>query len=193
MYTSNEEPIYHVKPVFRWKQTLIISMVVSAFLYPFVMGFSSMFIFIIGMILTLVFVNDRTLARLEETMMGETLDVEKWGYLAVALPTLFYAGLYVLMVWFIYRHTKKTVERTEYNFYNDRIQYTEGFWTKNYRSILYKDIIGVSMSQSPAQERLGIGTMTLETASTNTRITVSNVPDVDRLVKMVQDLRAKNN
>ncbi len=58
---------------------------------------------------------------------------------------------------------KNTYSRTEYKFYSDHLDYAEGFWTVENKTIKYKNITEVNMRQGVIQKKYGLGTIILST------------------------------
>jgi membrane protein YdbS with pleckstrin-like domain len=81
---------------------------------------------------------------------------------AVLGALLGFIGLPVLV--FIAR--KRTYADTEYRFYRDRLEYAEGFWTAENKSIKYDRIAEISLRRGVIQKRFGLGTIYLGTPAT---------------------------
>jgi len=65
-----------------------------------------------------------------------------------------------------YTAKKKTYAKTEYHFYADRLEYAEGFWTAENKSIKYKNIIEANLRKGVIQKRYGLGSIYLSTPAT---------------------------
>ncbi|MEJ2701688.1 MAG: PH domain-containing protein, partial [Sedimentisphaerales bacterium] len=88
------------------------------------------------------------------------LNLPSWFTFAF-FGALFFFGLPLLA----YSAGKRTVDKTEYRFYADRLEYAEGFWTAEQKSIKYSDVKEVSLRQGVIQRKYGLGTLHLSTAS----------------------------
>ena len=58
---------------------------------------------------------------------------------------------------------KLTYAKTEYRFYKDRLEYAEGFWTIENKTIRYDRIVEVSMRRGVIQKAYNLGTIFLAT------------------------------
>ena len=114
---------------------------------------------------------------------GLGLNLPSW-FTFVFFGALFFFGLPFL----IYFAGKRTITKTEYRFYADRLEYAEGFWTAEQKSIKYSDIKEVSMRQGVIQRKYGLGTLHLSTASGSAMssgrrglngILLHNIPNVE--------------
>lgn len=80
--------------------------------------------------------------------------------------TLFQTALVIAMVagpiW-TYVVTKRTYEETQYRFYADRVEYEEGYYNRQRKSIFYRDIVDLNMYQGVVQRRYGLGSLHLST------------------------------
>jgi membrane protein YdbS with pleckstrin-like domain len=90
--------------------------------------------------------------------------------LGLNLPTwftfVFFGALFFCAIPFLtYFALKRTTKETEYRFYSDRLEYAEGFWTVEQKSIKYCDIKEVHLRQGVVQRKHGLGTIQLSTAS----------------------------
>ena len=90
--------------------------------------------------------------------------------LGLNLPTwftfVFFGALFFFAIPFLtYFSAKRTTKETEYRFYSDRLEYAEGFWTVEQKSIKYCDIKEVHLRQGVVQRKHGLGTIQLSTAS----------------------------
>lgn len=94
-----------------------------------------------------------------------------------------------------YYAKKKTYARTKYLFYSDRLEYAEGFWTAEKKSIKYKDITEANMRKGVIQKRYGLGTIILSTPATGTQqgrsrsgIKISDIENVEEVYKKILNL-----
>lgn len=74
-------------------------------------------------------------------------------------------GLYGFIAIFAVRYLAKryNYKRTEYVFYNDRLEFSEGFLTLNHKTIKYKDIREVTLRRGVLQRIAGVGSIYLAT------------------------------
>jgi membrane protein YdbS with pleckstrin-like domain len=61
---------------------------------------------------------------------------------------------------------KRTYEKTEYRFYKNRLEYYEGFFNIEEKSISYDRITEVGLRKGILQRQYGLGTITLSTPAT---------------------------
>lgn len=61
---------------------------------------------------------------------------------------------------------KKTYAKTTYSFYPDRLEYAEGFWTTENKTIKYQNITEANMRKGVIQKKYGLGTILLSTPAT---------------------------
>ncbi len=92
-----------------------------------------------------------------------------FGSFILGKLSFFIAGFYFILInpIVIYICYRNTYEKTEYHFYNNRIEYHEGFFNVNCSSIQYKKVTGINMTENVIQKQFGLGTIVLYTASSN--------------------------
>ena len=66
----------------------------------------------------------------------------------------------------VYIGKKFNYARTQYNFFDDRLEFEEGFFTINKKLIKYKDIKEVTLRKGFLQRAYGLGTIYLATEAT---------------------------
>jgi membrane protein YdbS with pleckstrin-like domain len=122
--------------------------------------------------------------------------------LGLNLPTWFTFVLFGALFFFgipflTYFGAKRTSAATEYRFYPDRLEYAEGFWTAEQKSIKYADVKEVHLRRGVVQRKYGLGTIHLSTASASalpssnrafSGIRLQNIPDVEEVYQQVKDL-----
>jgi membrane protein YdbS with pleckstrin-like domain len=107
---------------------------------------------------------------------------------------------------------KLTYNRTEYRFYDDRVEFEEGFFTVNKKTIKFSDVKEVTLRQGFLQRLYGLGTIYLATLATGaptnpqsrglfgfgnvaaSGISLRDIPDADdtyNKVKALVDARAR--
>jgi membrane protein YdbS with pleckstrin-like domain len=94
---------------------------------------------------------------------------------------------------------KKTYADTEYRFYNDHLEYAEGFWTAEYKTIKYKNILEANLGRGIIQRNYDLGTIYLATPATGmstgrtaSGIRIADIPDADQIYQTVQQLIEQN-
>jgi hypothetical protein len=122
--------------------------------------------------------------------------------LGLNLPTwftfVFFGALFFFGIPFLtYFATKRTSAATEYRFYPDRLEYAEGFWTAEQKSIKFRDIKEVHLRQGIVQRKHGLGTLHLSTPSGSAMpssnrafsgIRLHNIPNVEEVYQQVKEL-----
>jgi membrane protein YdbS with pleckstrin-like domain len=100
-----------------------------------------------------------------------------------AVPTLAYTA------------QKKTYAKTEYRFYQTKLDYYEGFFTTEEKTIDYKNITEVNLVRGIIQKKYGLGTVVLSTPATGfvrgtarSGIRIQDIPNADRVYRQVKDL-----
>lgn len=186
---STERPVFEVRPVFRWKLSLLISCFLAGFATPFILGglgFLFTALVLVVVIATLDFGKfDEYFGYLE----GKNIESEQLAQLFMTATSLFPVVIFCVVARLIYRHLKRMNERTVYRFYRDRVEYVEGFRRLNFKSVSYKDILGVEFSQSNAQANLGLGDIMLTTADRYHRLLISNIEYAPDIVRFIQEAK----
>jgi membrane protein YdbS with pleckstrin-like domain len=105
---------------------------------------------------------------------------------------LFFTGIPLLT----YLSHRQTYAQTEYRFYDDRLEYAEGFWTAERKSIPLDRIAEVSLRRGVIQRRYGIGTLFLATPAaggiqSRSGISLRDIPDSEQLFDQVKALIAR--
>ncbi|MFA6815759.1 MAG: zinc-ribbon domain-containing protein [Lentisphaeria bacterium] len=90
---------------------------------------------------------------------------------------------------------KKTYAKTQYKFFADRLEYFEGFWTLEQKTIKYKNIIEANMKKGVVQKQYGVGTIVLSTNATGGQqgrtmsgIRISDIKNVEEVYNKVLEL-----
>lgn len=90
--------------------------------------------------------------------------------------------------------------RTTYTVYPDRVEYYEGLWNRNHRTLVYDQVIDVELTEGVLQQTQGAGTVTLVTQQlvshgegrlSNRRIFLSNVPQPNEVYDLIRSLALK--
>jgi membrane protein YdbS with pleckstrin-like domain len=113
-------------------------------------------------------------------------------FFAPVFGVLFFVGIPLLT----YVSHRQTYAQTEYRFYDDRLEYAEGFWTAEKKSIPLDRITEVSLRRGVIQRRYGIGTLFLATPATGgsqsrSGISLRDVPNAEQLFEQVKGLIAR--
>ena len=76
-----------------------------------------------------------------------------------------------------YIATKRTYAKTEYRFFRNHLEYAEGFWTAENKSIKYNKITETTLRRGIIQRACGLGTIFLATPATASQqgVTVNGV------------------
>lgn len=114
------------------------------------------------------------------------LDLPEWVTF-VFFGLLFFIGIPIIG----YTATKKSYKKTEYRFFRDYLEYYEGFWTIEKKTIKYDRITETGSRQGIIQRKYNLGTITLHTASAGSQgrgISVKDIEFPDKVYKVVQEL-----
>ena len=91
--------------------------------------------------------------------------------------------------------SQRTYAKTEYRFYPDRLEYAEGFWTVQNKTIKYSRITEVSLHRGVIQKKYGLGTLILATPATSmsqnrpsSGIKVADIKNSEDIYEQVQKL-----
>lgn len=86
------------------------------------------------------------------------IDIPLWfSFLSMGL--LFFLGVPGLL----YFAKKNTYAQTRYRFFPDRVEYAEGFFTAEQKTIKYKNVTEVNLRQNILQQKHGLGSVILGT------------------------------
>lgn len=80
----------------------------------------------------------------------------------VAFASLFFFAIPILTFTF----SSKTYDRTEFRFYPDKLDYYEGFFTVEEKTISYRNVTEVNLRRNIFQRKYGLGTIILSTPAT---------------------------
>jgi len=104
---------------------------------------------------------------------------------------LFFLGIPVLA----YTSKKRTYCKTEYKFYPDRLEYAEGFWTAENKTINYRSITEANLRRGVIQRKYGLGTIYLATPATGisqgravSGIKIEDIPDCEKIYNTIREL-----
>ncbi len=118
--------------------------------------------------------------------------------LGLGLPTwstfVFFGAVFFLGIPLVaFRAARSSAEKTEYRVFRDKLEYYEGFFTVEEKSIALSDVTEVSLLKGPFQSRYGLGTVVLATragvvSSRRPGIRLANVEDPDTVYANVKEL-----
>ena len=118
------------------------------------------------------------------------LDLASW-FTFVFFGARFFVGVPVIA----YNAQKKTYAKTEYTFYQTKLDYFEGFFTTEEKTIDYKNVTEVNLVRGIIQKKYGLGTIVLSTPATGmaggrarSGIRIQDIPDADRVYQQVKGL-----
>lgn len=92
----------------------------------------------------------------------------------------------------IYYIARKTYDKTDYRFYREHLEYAEGFWTVEKKSVRYGAITDITMRKGVIQRLYGVGTIYISVPSLGPRIrgfsgvTIADVRDPERIYQEIQ-------
>lgn len=121
--------------------------------------------------------------------LGDFVNISAAGFV-VFFALVFIIGIPVVG----YFVKKKTYQKTEYRFFSDRLEYYEGFWTVEGKSISYRNIIEIHLRKGVIQKKYGLGCITLSTPSSGQSarsggsIRITDIPDPDNYYQKVSAL-----
>lgn len=99
---------------------------------------------------------------------------------------------------FAYTVKKKTYAQTEYRFFKDRLEYAEGFWNAENKTIKYDKITETGMRRGIIQRQYGLGSIFLSTPATgfhqgkaSSGIKIRDVKQPEKVYEAVEKLIAK--
>jgi membrane protein YdbS with pleckstrin-like domain len=168
--TDNDQPQLVAKPVFVPSVTLLSVLPLQIFFGIWGAGFFGGF----GMF----------------AIRGTGIPLPAWFAFAV-FGLLFFFGIPILAC----TAKKRTYAKTEYRFYRDRLEYAEGFWTAENKTISYNSVTEASLRRGVIQQKFGLGTIYLATPATGlsqgraiSGIRITDIPDAEAVFAAVQQL-----
>ena len=117
------------------------------------------------------------------------IGLPKWAPFVICGGVFFFA-----IPFLVYFAKKKTYAKTEYRFFNSKLDYFEGFFTVEEKTIDYKNVTEVNLRKGIVQKMYGLGTIILSTPATGyTRasrsgILVADIKNPDSVYRQVKDL-----
>lgn len=122
--------------------------------------------------------------------LGTFMDFPRWVPFVVA-GSVFFLGIPLIA----YVTRLKTYARTKYTFYPTKLEYYEGFFTVEEKTIDYANVTEVNLRKGVFQKMYGLGTIVLSTPATThasgrvrSGIHLRDISNPDRVYKQVKDL-----
>lgn len=114
------------------------------------------------------------------------------GFTFVFFGCLFFFGIPIVA----YLAKKKTYAKTEYRFYPTKLDYYEGFFATEEKTIGYKNVNEVNLRKGVFQKMYGLGTIILSTPATGFQssgrarsgIRVADIENPDLVFRQVKEL-----
>lgn len=124
---------------------------------------------------------------------GLGLPLPPWSTF-VFFGCLFFFGIPLL----VYTTKKRTYAQTEYRFFRNRLEYAEGFWTAENKTIKYDKVMETAMRRGIIQRKYGLGTIFLATPATGFQqgrarsgIQIRDVEEPEKVYETVEKLIGK--
>jgi uncharacterized membrane protein YdbT with pleckstrin-like domain len=172
----DETPIREIRPVVVPAQYMVQAPLIAAFLS----FFPAMFTFVISKMISGGFRGEGAFSN------------------ALTVYVLVFIGLMVLL-WFKYFQEPL---RTSYTIFRNRVEFDEGLWNKQRRTVVFDQVIDVTLTEGVLQQTQAAGTITLVTQQlvsnqegklSNRTISLSNVPEPREVYDLVRSLALKKN
>lgn len=112
---------------------------------------------------------------------------------------IIFGAAFVLFVFVIpivaYVLKKNTYSKTEYRFFDDHLEYAEGFLNVENKSINFDKIQETRMTRGIIQKKYGVGTIVLMTAGQNPNagIHLKDIENPERIYDTVKQILSHNN
>lgn len=113
-------------------------------------------------------------------------------------PFVYSAILFFIMTPLVaYFVARRTYDATDYRFYEDRLEYAEGFWTVERKVLPYRCITDLTLRKNVIQRAYGLGTIYISVPSMGPAIRgfrgirVADVKDPERLYEEIQRIIAQ--
>lgn len=115
------------------------------------------------------------------------------------VPFVFFAALFFFGVpLVVYNAKNRTYAKTEYRFYRDRLEYAEGFWTAENKTIGFSNVTETALRRGVVQRRYGLGTVFLATPATgfqhgkaHSGIRICDIEEPEKVYAAIQELVKK--
>jgi membrane protein YdbS with pleckstrin-like domain len=159
-------PIFIIRPVFIPWVTIVSVIPIQLFMTILAGGFLGGFVLFVVEFFNIIFNNN--------------LNLPIW------FTFVFFGALVFFSIPFLtYYVKKKTYNKTKYKFYADRVEYTEGFWTAESKTIKYKNIIESYLRKGIVQRKYGIGTI-IFFINNNTGFKIVDVENPEEIYERIQ-------
>jgi len=114
-------------------------------------------------------------------------------------PFVFFGCLFFFGIPFlVYNAKKRTYAKTEYRFYRDRLEYAEGFWTAENKTIRFNNVTETALRRGVIQKKYGLGTIFLSTPATGFQdgkaysgIRICDIENPEKVYEAIQKLIQK--
>lgn len=119
------------------------------------------------------------------------------GYrLAFIAPIVIFALLFFFGVPLVgYLRKRRVYAKTEYRFFRNSLEYYEGFFTVERKTINYQAITEITVREGPIQRMYGLGSLVLSTAATGTQtgasrsgIILADLEEPEKVYRQVREL-----
>ena len=169
-----EAPVREIQPKVVPAQYFVQAPLISGF----IAFFPTMFFFVISQMVSRSF-------RTEGAFSNATL-----VYLLVFLAMM-------VLLWFKFFQEPL---RTTYTIFTNRVEFDEGLWNKQRRTVVFDQVIDVTLTEGVLQQTQGVGTVTLVTQQlvsnsdgklSNRTISLSNVPEPREVYELIRSLALK--
>ncbi|MHC4088417.1 MAG: PH domain-containing protein [Planctomycetota bacterium] len=89
-----------------------------------------------------------------------------------------------------YMIAKKMYAHTEYQFFRDRLEYTEGVRTAENKTLKYDDITEITMRRGGTQKRYGLGTIELATPAKSSEddVEIRDIEEPEKVFETIQEI-----
>ena len=104
-------------------------------------------------------------------------------------PFVFFGVFFFLLVPIIvYIAYRRTIADSYYEFYPDRVEFYEGFWTAHHKVLYYKHITEVSLRRNLIQRMYGMGTIHFAVPSRGPQYQGLFLPDLEHPVTLFDEI-----
>lgn len=104
-------------------------------------------------------------------------------------PFIFFAVFFfVLVPIIVYIAYRRTMDETYYEFYPDRLEYYEGFWTAHHKVLYYRHITDITLRRNLIQRLYGMGTIHFDVPNRGPKYRGLFVSDIEHPVTMLDEV-----
>ncbi|MFA6088942.1 MAG: PH domain-containing protein [Candidatus Woesearchaeota archaeon] len=110
------------------------------------------------------------------------------GILVMIVSAIFV--FFIIMI-IIYLLKRATLNRTEYKFYSDRVEYIEGFLVKNRKTVNYDKISNIGQRKGVIEGLFGLGTIFIDTPGSSPKgheISISYLENPDQVYDWISKI-----